>query len=347
MQQSFREVLETLSEGHELSPEQAGWALQQIVEGNVSSEKVAAFLFGMRMKGESVSELTAFVKVMRKAAIAVDVDSTGAVDLCGTGGDRSGTFNISTAAMFVTAGAGVSVLKHGNRSVSSKCGSADVLEELGVVADLQKADVEKVFEETGMAFMFAPNFHPAMKHVMPARKALGIRTFFNILGPLLNPAAVRRQVVGAFSKEVAGIMIQILSNLDTIKAYTVNAHDGLDEVSISSKTEVFELQDTMSKSPEPFDPRSLGFQLAKVNDLSGGNATDNAKIISNVLDGTSTAAQRDIVLLNAAFGIQVSGKVSALNDAVSLARESINSGAAADKLAAFVKSTRQAAGLSK
>ncbi len=340
MSQSFKEILEILSEGNDLAPDAASHALQQIVDGEVSHEEVAAFLFGMRAKGETVNELTSFVKVMREASVSVDVKTDGAVDLCGTGGDSSGTFNISTAAMFVVAGAGVPVLKHGNRSVSSRCGSADVLEELGVVANLGKKEVEEVFNETGMAFMFAPNFHPAMKHVMPARKALGIRTFFNILGPLLNPADVKRQVVGAYSKDVAGTMVQILGNLDTERAYTLSAHDGLDEVSITSSTEIFELQSSITNEPALFDPRSLDFQLVAMEDLLGGDTARNAAIIRSILDHQSTDAQRDVVLINAAFGIHVSGQAKSLEEAVGMAMESVKSGAAKKKLEQFAEATQ-------
>lgn len=343
MAQSFKEILEIISEGQELQPDTARFALKQIVDGSISSEEVAAFLFGMRSKGETVAELTSFVKVMREAAVRINVDVESAVDLCGTGGDNSGTFNISTAAMFVVAGAGIPVLKHGNRSVSSQCGSADVLEELGVAAALGKEGVEKVFDKTGMAFMFAPNFHPAMKYVMPARKALKLRTFFNILGPLLNPADVKRQVIGAYSSEVAKTMIQILGNLESIKAYTLNAHDGLDEVSITSRTEVFELQSSITADPVTFDPRSLGIELTEMENLMGGDKVHNKSIILAVLDGKSTPAQRDVVVLNAAFAIHVSGKADSLQSAREMAEESIDSGSAKRKLNEFAVETQKAA----
>lgn len=337
------DILEKISISEDLLPEEASFALQQIVDGSVSNEEVAAFLYGMRIKGETVAELTAFVKVMREAATLVEVDTTGAVDLCGTGGDKSGTFNISTAAMFVVAGAGVPVLKHGNKSVSSKSGSYDVLETLGVVPNLQKNEVEKLFNETGMAFMFAPNFHPAMKYVMPARRALKVRTFFNMLGPLLNPAQVRHQVVGAFSREAAQNMVQILANLDTETAFTLSAHDGLDEVSTTSQTEIFELKSNISGNSNSFDPRSLNYTLAKSDDLLGGDATVNAGIIQNIFNGSSTKAQRDIVELNAAFGIYVTGAAESIETAKEMAAESIDSGSAANKLKLFAKTSQKLA----
>lgn len=339
----FTEHLQKLSRLENLSSDEAEDAMQGILDGNVSSEEVSAFLMGMRMKGETIEELTSFVKVMRTASVLVDVDTKNAVDLCGTGGDKSGTFNISTAAMFVVAGAGVPVLKHGNRSVSSRSGSYDVLELLGAVPNLEKNQVEALYNETGMAFMFAPNFHPAMKYVMPARRSLKIRTFFNMLGPLLNPAGVRHQVVGAFSREAAGIMIQILANLETETAFTLHAHDGLDEVSLSSQTEIFELKSSMSGGSTTFDPGSLGFDIVEFKELLGGDASHNAKILQNIVDGNASHAQQRIVELNAAFGILTAGITDSLEEAATMAAESISSGRAKEKLKLFVDTSRRLA----
>lgn len=339
----FTEILEKISTLTHLTDEEASSAMQLILRGEISNEEIAAFLMGMRMKGESVIELTAFVKEMRKAAIKVDVDTTNAIDLCGTGGDKSGTFNISTTAMFIAAGAGVPVLKHGNRSVSSKSGSFDVLESLGAVPNLQKEQVEELFNRTGMAFMFAPNFHPAMKYVMPARRALKMRTFFNILGPLVNPANVKYQVIGAFNKDTAMKMIQILGNLHTENAYTVNAHDGLDEVSTTSQSEIFELQTNLSVDSVTFDPKSLGYGRADHESLLGGDAEQNAKILVSVLEGTSTKAQRDIAELNATFGIRASNITDDLKEAKEMAAKSIDSGEARRKLDQFIQETKSIA----
>jgi anthranilate phosphoribosyltransferase len=339
MHQSFTNILENISRSENLSAEEAEYALQQIVDGEVSNEEVAAFLFGMRMKGETVKELTAFVKVMREAAIKVDVEQNGAVDLCGTGGDGSGTFNISTTAMFVVAGAGVPVLKHGNRSISSKCGSADVLELLGARPNLQKKEIENLFRDTEMAFMFAPNFHPAMKYVMPARRSLKMRTFFNMLGPLLNPAGVKRQVIGTFSLESAEMMIQILSNLESEKAFTVSAKDGMDEVSLVKRTTVFELTDDRSIDSKLFDPQTLGFEMVNAKELAGGDSAVNAEILKAVLKGKSDSAKRNIVILNSAFAILASGKTENLSESVELASDSIQSGRAYDKLKQFITAT--------
>lgn len=338
--ETFKELLETLVTGKDLNADQARWALEQIISGEVSDERIAAFLFGMRAKGETVEELTAFVKVMREAAVTVDVDAEGAVDLCGTGGDNANTFNISTAAMFVVAGAGVPVLKHGNRSVSSNSGSADVLEALGANATMQKEEVEKVFEETGIVFMFAPNHHPAMKHVMPARRSLGIRTFFNILGPLLNPANVRRQIVGAYNVEIARKIIRILSNLETELAYSVNAHDGLDEFSLTSQSEVFELNEDLVSEPIRFDPRELDFEWVDEDSLKGGDADFNAGIIKNIVNNEATRPQQNIALLNATFAIHASGETDSLKEAKEKAFDSLRSGSAADALTRFVEASQ-------
>lgn len=339
---NLKPILEKIAQSEDLTSEEAKQTLSAIISGDIPDEQIAAFLFGMLTKGETTEELTAFVKVMREAAIRPEVILDGAVDLCGTGGDNSGTFNISTAAMFVVAGAGVPVLKHGNRSVSSKSGSADVLEALGAVPTLKKQGVEQVFSETNMAFMFAPNFHPAMKHVMPARRALGVRSFFNVLGPLLNPAGVKRQMVGAFSKEVAHQIAQILANVDTEFAYAVNAHDGLDEVSLTAQSEIYEVTGNMLTDSIVFDPKSLGFEWGRMEDLQGGDAQKNAEIMRSIMQDNAHPAQKNIVLLNAAFGIHASGKVKTLSEAKEFATESLKSGLAEKALDTFIEATKEA-----
>ncbi len=336
----FKEILEQLSFSEDLDPVDAESAMNQIMTGQVSNEQVAGFLTAMRLKGETHQELTAFVKVMREKSEKVHVNVDGAIDLVGTGGDKSGTFNISTIAAFVTAGAGVPVIKHNNRSASSQCGSADVLEQLGAKIELNAKKVERVFNEVGIAFMFAPMFHPAMKYVMPARRALGFRTFFNILGPMCNPAGVRRYVIGAYSKDVAEKMAHILANLETEFAYTINSHDGLDELSLTSRADVYELKDSILSMPILFDPISLDFEMRTMQDIIGGNAKENAVIFENILDNNSTEAQRDIVLLNAAFAIQASGKVVSLGEAKILAEESLESGRARDLFDNYIEASR-------
>lgn len=343
MLQKFTEYIEKISISENLTSEQAKEAMKQILSGQVSSEEISAFLMGMRMKGESIEELTSFVKVMRDSSIPVEVDTSNAVDLCGTGGDKSGTFNISTAAMFVVAGAGIPVLKHGNRSVSSKSGSYDVLIELGVVPNLQKTQVEKLFNETGMAFMFAPNFHPAMKHVMPARRALKIRTFFNMLGPMLNPAKVKYQLVGTFSREAALKMNHIFEHLDVDRTLTVHSHDGLDEVSLTSKSDLFETKRGNSTHQFEFDPASHGYSLVSMNSLLGGDAKTNAEIIRAISENRSTQAQRDIVELNAAFAIYVANQANDFDHAKELASKSIDSGEMKRKIDLFAGESKKVA----
>ncbi len=344
---NFKEVLNKLTFSEDLTQIEAEAALQLIMEGKVESEQIAAFLTALRMKGETIQELTGFVKVMREKSVKVNVDTSNAIDLVGTGGDKSGTFNISTASAFVTAAAGVPVIKHGNRSASSKCGSADVLEHLGAAIELGSDGVEQVFKEVGMAFMFAPMFHPALKYVMPARRSLGFRTFFNILGPMANPAGVKRYVIGAYNKEVAEKMAHILANLDTDFAYTFNAHDGLDEMSISGQSEVFELRDKLVSTAFTFSPQSLGFQKYSLDDLMGGDANENAQILTNIFANKATDAQRDIILLNSTFAIQASGKVNELAEAKELAIDSLASGKARKMFNDFVDATNDAMGVFK
>lgn len=343
----FKSILNKLSFSEDLSQIEAETALNLIMTGEVSEEQIASFLTAMRLKGETVEELTAFVKVMRSKAVKVDVDIEGAIDLVGTGGDKSGTFNISTASSFITAAAGVPVIKHGNRSASSKCGSADVLEHLGASIELGKEGVEQVFNEVGMAFMFAPMFHPAMKYVMPTRRELGFRTFFNILGPMVNPAGVQRYVIGAFSKEVAEKMVHILANLNTDFAYTFNAHDGLDEVSLTSQSEVFELKDKVVSTSILFDPESIGFNKVEMDALMGGGKEENANILTSIMAGEATEAQQNIALLNATFAIQASGKVNKLEEAKELATEALESGKACRMLNDFIDATNDAMGTFK
>jgi anthranilate phosphoribosyltransferase len=335
----FTYILQKISARQDLLQEEAVFALQEVINGRVNSSRMAAFLFGMSCKGETVTELTAFVNVMRDAAVAVTVDTESAIDLCGTGGDHSGTFNISTAAMFVAAGADVPVLKHGNAGVSSRSGSFDVLRCLGVRPDLEKDQVETCFRQTGMAFMFAPLYHPAMARVMPVRKELGMRTFFNIMGPMLNPARVRRQMVGAFSRDTAQNIIRILGNLDTEFAYSVHAEDGLDEFSTSAPSHVFQLKDGQVSNGRVFDAGVFGLSVSTSSDLMGGSPEENAAIIRAVLDDNATRAQREIVLLNAAFAIHASGLQDDIHEAFYAAEESLESGSARNALENFATCT--------
>lgn len=326
----MKDYLSTIASGSNLTRVDARDAMRSIMEGTASPEEVAGFLVGVTARGGSIDELTGFTEVMREFAVRVDCEDDQAIDMCGTGGDRSGTFNISTTAAFVAAGAGVTVAKHGNRSVSSNCGSADVLEALGVNVDLKRRGVEHCLQEVGVAFLFAPYFHPAMKHVMPIRKALGVRTFFNILGPMCNPAGVRRQLVGAFSKRAASDMATILANLGAEHIVTVHSSDGLDEVSVSSDSTLFEYRSERSDQGvvnRSFGPEQLGLPRHPIRSMAGSTAERNAEILHHVLSGTD-GAPRDVVLLNAAHAILVSGKTTSISESLDVARESIDSGAA-------------------
>lgn len=331
----MKRFLHKISQGETLTQPEAEDAMHQMLRGDVDQVPLAAFLLGLRARGETLDELVGFTRVMREYAVPVACDDPHAIDLCGTGGDSTGTFNISTTAAFVCAGAGVTVAKHGNRSVSSKCGSADVLEALGVNIELKKDGVEHCLNEAGIAFIFAPFFHPAMKFVMPVRRTLGVRTFFNVLGPLCNPARVRRQLVGAFSRDVASLMAAILARLDAAHVITLHADDGLDEVSLSGPTAsfVFDAERFPTSGPMTvkIEPEAHGLASASLDQLQGGSLDDNVAILRSVLRGDA-GPHRDVVVLNAAYALSTSGRFRSLDDCFAAAEESIDSGAAQRKL---------------
>ncbi len=341
----MKPLLQLIAEGEPLTQAQAESAMHVMLSGEASEAEVAGLLMGLRARGETLDELTGFTKVMREFAVPVATGDLDPIDLCGTGGDHAGTFNISTAASFVAAGAGVPVAKHGNKGVSSSSGSADVLSALGVRADLDAAGVEQCLAEAGIAFLFAPQFHPALRHVGPVRRALGVRTFFNILGPLCNPAGVKRQLVGAFSDPVAKMMAQILLRLGSEHVVVVYAHDGLDELSTTSPTTIYQT------GSHAFDgglleqevvPERFGLARVSAAALQGGTPEENAEIVRGVLGGTG-GAQSDIVLLNAAYALLASAEYDSLDDCLEAARESIASGAALAKLDALVEVSNELA----
>ncbi|MEZ4701750.1 MAG: anthranilate phosphoribosyltransferase [Rhodothermales bacterium] len=337
----MNDILTAVAAGDRLSKAQAEQAMHHLMRGEAGPEQIAGFLLGLRARGESLDELAAFTRVMREYAVRVESPDPDAIDLCGTGGDRSGTFNISTTAAFVCAGAGVTVAKHGNRSISSQCGSADVLKALGVDIELGKEGVEYCLREAGIAFIFAPYFHPALKHVMPVRRALGVRTFFNILGPLCNPAGVRRQLVGAFSRDVAETMAAILGRLGAQHVVAVHADDGLDEFSTAATASVFEVRSAAPPSLSRISASDFGLGEASLNAVRGGSAEENAGILTRVLEGTA-GPHRDIVLLNAAFALSTSGRYPTVDDALEAARQSLDSGAAMRALDALREVSAQA-----
>ncbi|PIQ62223.1 MAG: anthranilate phosphoribosyltransferase [Bacteroidetes bacterium CG12_big_fil_rev_8_21_14_0_65_60_17] len=337
----MHDILTRIAEHTPLTREDAVRAMELILRGDAEAEQIAAFLLGLRGRGETFDELAGLTSAMRSFATQV-VAPAHALDIVGTGGDRSGTFNISTTAAFVCAGAGATIAKHGNRSVSSKSGASDVLEALGLRTELGKEGVEYCLREADCAFLFAPFFHPALKHVMPVRRKLGVRTCFNILGPMCNPAGVRRYLVGAFTKDIARLMAQILAELGAERVITAHAHDGLDEISLSGPTTIYRVDhvgaDVVEQTVYPFD---YGLQVAPLSAVQGGNAAENARISRDILDGKK-GAPRDIVLLNAGFALVVAGLAETPGEGVRLAAESIDSGRARAKLDQMVAVTQEA-----
>jgi len=325
----IKEAIKLSVEGNNLSESQMIGAMRDIMEGNASDAQIGAFLTALRMKGETVEEITGAAKVMREKVAAIKAPAY-TVDTCGTGGDMSHTFNISTTSAIVVAACGIPVAKHGNRSVSSSCGSADVLEALGIKIDLEPAKAEKCLETTGFGFMFAPLFHPAMKFAIGPRKEMGIRTIFNILGPLTNPAGAERQVLGVFSDRLTEPMAEVLGNLGVKHAFVVHGEDGLDEITNTDKTKVSELKNG-SVNTYFISPDNFNIETAQKSDLTGGDAETNAKITVDILEGQK-GPKRDIVLMNAAAAIVAGDKAANLNDAIQIASESIDSGAALKKL---------------
>jgi anthranilate synthase/phosphoribosyltransferase len=337
--EKMKEYIGKLVIGEDLTEEEAESAMKSIMSGMASPAQVGSFLTALRMKGETVEEVAACAKIMRQFASNIDpnVDAE-LLDTCGTGGDAVKTFNISTIATFVVAGAGVPIAKHGNRSVTSKAGSADILEALGVKIDLAPEKVEECIEDEGIGFMFAPVFHKAMKNVIGPRTEMGIRTVFNILGPLTNPAGAPNQVLGVFDADLTDVMAGVLKELGSRRALVVHGMEGLDEMSLVGETRVSELKDGQV-STYMVTPEDFGLDRAAIEDLSGGDAEHNAGLAMRILKGEEKGPKRDIILLNAAAGIYVAGLSDSMKDAVSKARESIDSGAAIAKLEALKEAT--------
>jgi anthranilate phosphoribosyltransferase len=317
--------------------------MAEIMEGRATQAQIAAFIFGLRAKGETVDEMTGLVEAVKAVAVKVPLDPSGLIDVVGTGGDRSGTFNISTTAAFVAAGAGARVAKHGNRSISSKCGSADVLERLGMAIELSPEQMGKVVEATGFGFFLAPMYHPAFRHAGPVRRELGIPTVFNFLGPLANPAGVRRHSIGVFDGKMAERMIGVLKNLGSEHAFVFYGEDGLDEVTTTAPTYIYRLHDGEVTHAE-FTPEDFGVERSRAADLKGGSADDNAAILRSVLAGNPGPC-RDAALINASPAIVVAGLASGFVEGVDLARRSIDSGEAAKVLEEAVSVSRGFAGV--
>jgi anthranilate phosphoribosyltransferase len=332
--------IEKVEHGGHLSREEADAAMEEVFSGRAGEESIVALLAGLRTKGETVEELVGFARAMRRHATPIFPEGARAdellVDTCGTGGDASGTFNISTCAAFVAAGAGVRVAKHGNRSISSKCGSADVLEALGVSLDMPPERVGAAIREIGIGFLFAPALHTAMRHAMPARRRLG-RTVFNLLGPLTNPAGARAQIVGVFSANWVENIASVLAELGVERAFVVHGTGGLDEISLAGETTVGEVLGNIVKLYE-VTPEDFGLERAPISAISGGDAAQNAEIILALLAG-ERGPRRDIVVANAAAAIVAGGLAADFFEGARLAAESIDSGAAGGKLDALIRFT--------
>ncbi len=323
-------VLGTLTAGRDLSADEAGAAMGEVFAGNATAAQVAAFIVALRMKGETIEEMTGLVRAMLEVAEPVPLDDglrARLVDTCGTGGDRSGTVNVSTMAALVVAGAGVPVAKHGNRAASSRAGSADVLEALGVRIDLGPEGVARCLVEAGIGFCFAPRFHPSMRHAGPVRRELGVPTVFNFLGPLANPARPPHQVVGVSDSRMAARMAGVLAANGAVRALVVHGSDGLDELTTTGPSTVV-WQEGGEARTIAVDPAVLGFAPATREALAGGDAADNAASLRAVLDG-GRGAHRDIAVLNAAAGLVAAGAASSFEEGVELAQRSIDAGGAA------------------
>lgn len=330
-------ILNKLIQKNDLSFQEISFLLNGVIDGNISPVQAGALLTALSMKGETASEVTDFIKVMKRKM--TKIKAANAIDVCGTGGDGSGSFNISTAAAFVVAGSGVRVAKHGNRAASSKCGSADVLEELGVNINLNASEAGEVLEKVGMVFLFAPLFHPATKNVVTIRKELKIKTVFNFLGPFLNPASVQRQLIGVANEDTAEKLIQVGAKLGYKHLLIVTSEDKLDEISIFAKTHAFEFKDNKI-SRFTIDPKDYGFSGYKREEIKEGTLAENAEFIRQILNGEK-GARKDIVVLNAGAALYVSGKAKDILQGIKMAEESIDSGEARKVLEGLIKETKK------
>lgn len=335
-----KRALSKVASKKNLSGAESAEVFGEIMSGEVDGAIMAAFLTALKMKGETVDEVVGAASAMRARATFINAGSAAPIDTCGTGGDGMNTFNISTTSAFIAAGAGVPVAKHGNRAATSKCGSGDVLGELGFNLDVHASVMEHCLQEEGIAFLFAPKMHPAMRFAAPVRKALGFRTIFNLLGPLVNPAGATGQVVGVFETGYTEFVAECLNRMGVRRAFVVHAADGMDEISVCTPTRVSELRDCSIKTSE-FNPRKYFPDGANFSELKGGDAKVNAQILLDVLSGKLRNGARDICLLNAAAAIVVGGKTDDFGAALEMARDSLDSGAALKKLKTLVEFSRQ------
>ncbi|MBC7190054.1 anthranilate phosphoribosyltransferase, partial [Candidatus Aerophobetes bacterium] len=324
--------------------EEARRAMKSIMEGKATPAQIAAFLVALRVKGETSEEVTSFAQEMMEKAVGFSWDGDILVDTCGTGGDGKGTFNVSTACVFVVGACGLKVAKHGNRALSSKCGSADVLEEMGVRVDLSPLEVKKCLEEVGIGFLYAPLFHPAMKYALSPRREIGIRTVFNLLGPLVNPLRANVRVMGVYDSSVLSLCAETLLHLGVRRAFVVQGEDGLDEVSVSAPTKVIEVERGKRILAYQIEPEELGVKRWPLAEVRGGDRRENARIIKSILEGKERGAKRDIVVVNSSFCLMAAGIVSDLKEGVRMAGEIIDSGKALEKLKELIEFTQNIPG---
>jgi len=333
----IKEAIQSLVSGKSLTADEAAAVMEEIMQGEATPAQFGAFVTALRLKGETADEIIGMARTMRARAVPVKV-SGAVVDTCGTGGDASHTFNISTAAAFVAAGAGLKVAKHGNRAMSSHCGSADVLEALGVKIDLSAGGVQRCLEEVGIGFMFAPMFHPAMKYAAAPRREIGIRTVFNILGPLTNPAGAKAQVLGVFDGSLLEKLAMALQGLGSSHVLAVHGEDGLDEITVTGPTQICELKEGAIKN-YTVSPEDFGLPGAGAADLKGGTAEENAGLLRRVLGGEA-GHPLNAVLMNAGAVILAGDRVNTLEEGIALAREAVSSGQALAKMEQLVKLSR-------
>ncbi|HEX2959199.1 MAG TPA: anthranilate phosphoribosyltransferase [Chitinispirillaceae bacterium] len=337
---TIQEAIKRVITGASLSREEMIAVFTNVMSGGTTDAQIASFITALRMKGETSDEITGAAMVMRQMATKVIPSSdTHTVDTCGTGGDGSNTFNISTASAFVSAGAGAVVAKHGNRSVSSKCGSADVLEMLGVTIDLNAEQMKNCIDSVGICFLFAPLLHKAMKYAIGPRREIAVRTIFNVLGPLTNPANARSQVLGVFAPELTDVIASVLGNLGVLRAYVVYGMDGLDEISISAETKVSEINNGVVRT-YMITPEEFNLQRGEKKEIAGGTPAENASIVREILNGKK-GINRDVVVLNAAFALAASGVARDPQEGIKLACQSIDSGKAVNVLERLVSFTSQ------
>jgi anthranilate phosphoribosyltransferase len=340
MTMDIQRAIDVLGRFGHLQTDEAESVMNQIMSGGATDAQIAAYLMGLRMKGETQQEITGSARAMRAKAHKVPTQQTDLLDTCGTGGDKSGTFNISTTVAFVAAGAGIKVAKHGNRASSSKCGSADVLGALGVNLELTPEQVGQCVDEVGIGFLFSVKMHPAMKHAIGPRREMATRTIFNILGPLTNPAGANHQLMGVFAGDLTDMLAHVLGELGSKSAMVVNGYGGLDELTTTGPNRVSHFHDGYVDTYE-FDPRDYGFRGAHISELLGGEPAENAALLRGILSGEVQNGKRDVVLLNAGAALLAAGVSPRLEDGIKRAAEIIDSGAALAKLDALIACSQQ------